>query len=374
MVLAFPSFAAVFYSAFAESPLTLAEALALGGLASLSCYLLAAMYFRSAYLFNQLHEVHARLEGGDFGVRMIPLGSDEERALASGFNDMAREVGRIVSELRDASAEVAHASVEMKQSADVVASAALQQEKSATDTAAAIEEMTVSIAEVASQSHEAAQVSMAVSDLSTDGCRAIEQSFNEVQLLAEAVKDVSAQMHQLAKRSREVTQSTGLIREISDQTNLLALNAAIEAARAGESGRGFAVVADEVRKLSQRARSSADVITGIVSAIEAEILQAEMRMTAASVQARESAAHAAGVTETLMKIDGQSKTARDNVDQIAVSTHQQSSSSSLIAQNVEQIALGAQQSSKAAADSAGMAAHLSRLAESMRVVLSGLRT
>ena len=365
--------AVLVYSAATGKAVSLDALLVFGSLTLLSWYLLASLCIAFARSFRELHEAHARLENGDFEVRMVPLGADEGTRLAGQFNDTAREVGRIVANIRDAAAEVAHATVELKGNATLVADAALKQEESTTQMAAAVEELTASIGEVASQSRDAEQTSHAVSELSAAGSRAISHSSGEVISLAQAIGDVSQLMNHLAQRSAEVGQSTGLIREISDQTNLLALNAAIEAARAGEQGRGFAVVADEVRKLAQRARTSADEITHTVDAIQNEIRQAVVHMNSASGQAQESAAHANGVTEALAKIDAQASAALDSVHQIAAGTHQQSVSSSEIARHVEQIAESTQQNSHVANETAAMATHLASLAGGMRSALAGFR-
>ncbi|MCP3429447.1 methyl-accepting chemotaxis protein [Opacimonas viscosa] len=85
----------------------------------------------------------------------------------------------------------------------------------------------------------------------------------------------SQRVQQVLAEINQLTELTGLVKNIAAQTNLLALNAAIEAARAGEHGRGFAVVADEVRTLSGQSENAANQIDmGIDKAIN--MVEAQM--------------------------------------------------------------------------------------------------
>ncbi len=59
-----------------------------------------------------------------------------------------------------------------------------------------------------------------------------------------------------------------LIQDIAGQINLLALNATIESARAGEAGKGFAVVASEVKNLANQAARSTQTIAGEIATMQ----------------------------------------------------------------------------------------------------------
>ncbi|PLX38463.1 MAG: nitrate sensor protein [Hyphomicrobiales bacterium] len=109
--------------------------------------------------------------------------------------------------------------------------------------AAAAEEMTASIHEIAIQSNRA-------SDIVEEATRIAETTNADVSGLVEAATNIG--------------RVVDMIRDIAEQTNLLALNATIEAARAGDAGRGFAVVASEVKTLSsQTAKATEEIATQI---------------------------------------------------------------------------------------------------------------
>lgn len=116
--------------------------------------------------------------------------------------------------------------------------------------AAAAEELSSSIREIASQ----------VADSTTMATTAVRET-----------EDAHQRIRGLSDASQRIGDIVGLISEIADQTNLLALNATIEAARAGDAGKGFAVVAAEVKNLASQTAKATEEISTQVTAIQDEV-------------------------------------------------------------------------------------------------------
>ncbi|MHC3126375.1 hypothetical protein OB03_03300, partial [Brevundimonas sp. GN22] len=127
-----------------------------------------------------------------------------------------------------------------------------QQAATLEETAAALDQITVTVSRTADGAKEAASVVLgARSDAEHSGV-----------VMNNAVQAMTA----IESSSNQISAIIGVIDEIAFQTNLLALNAGVEAARAGDAGRGFAVVASEVRALAQRSAAAAKEIKTLISA------------------------------------------------------------------------------------------------------------
>ena len=83
-------------------------------------------------------------------------------------------------------------------------------------------------------------------------------------IIQNAVQDLSSIIHSLETRSKEISDIVNVITSISKQTNSLALHASIEASRAEANGDGFAVVADKVRNLAEQTEASAKDIAKLI--------------------------------------------------------------------------------------------------------------
>lgn len=125
--------------------------------------------------------------------------------------------------------------------------------------AAAAEEMTSSIAEIAQQ---------------------IERSSTIARTAADEVSGASADVTALSEAAGRIDGVVRLINDIAEKTNLLALNATIEAARAGEAGKGFAVVASEVKTLAEQTARATGSISEQVNGIQSATGKAVSAITA----------------------------------------------------------------------------------------------
>jgi len=199
----------------------------------------------------------SRLARGDLTIRLERRFADAYEALRADFNAAAAKLadalgvidGR-VDGVRQGSDQIAEAAVNLSRRTE-------RQAASLEETAAAMDEITITVSKTAGGAKKAAEV---VARARADARRS-----------GEVVGEAVAAMTAIEGSSQQVGQIIGVIDEIAFQTNLLALNAGVEAARAGEAGRGFAVVAQEVRALAQRSADAAREIKALISTSTSQV-------------------------------------------------------------------------------------------------------
>ncbi len=145
--------------------------------------------------------------------------------------------------LRDMVDEVEKTSIQYYSMSNSLADGASTQASSLEQTAASLEEVTVTTR------HNA--------DKAETGRGLIEEVQKMAHRAASSMTQTSQAMEEISEASLKISEIIKEIDAIAFQTNLLALNAAVEAARAGENGAGFAVVAEEVRNLAKRSATAA---------------------------------------------------------------------------------------------------------------------
>ncbi len=249
------------------------------------------------------------------------------------------------SQLKQMIAQISQGAATLSESGDALATqmtqinAAAQRSSEATaSTAAAIEQMAVSVAHISDSAKDSEQSSQRSSDLAAAGETLVHRAAEELNTVARQVGDASARIEGLAERTREIGGIANVIKEIADQTNLLALNAAIEAARAGEQGRGFAVVADEVRKLAERTGTATDQISTMIQGIQNDTEGVVASMRAITPQVAKGVESADEAAQKLQDINQEAGATLSNIREVAHSTSEQSVASDSVAANIEKIA------------------------------------
>jgi len=150
--------------------------------------------------------------------------------------------------------------------------------ESAQALAAANEELSVTIKDIADLSGRSSQLTSSTLDQVNGAKQTVSQAADMMTTISRSVDTVSGRIDSLVSAVTTITTMINDIEEIAEQTNLLALNATIEAARAGQAGKGFSVVAGEVKNLAGQTREVTNAVrAGMVT------LSEEMNQITASI-------------------------------------------------------------------------------------------
>ncbi|WP_157670135.1 methyl-accepting chemotaxis protein [Chitinibacter sp. GC72] len=273
----------------------------------------------------------------DLTIRLDDRQQDETGRIAAAFNQFISELHKQIRTVETESTRLNQGVQAIEQVVDHLARESRSQADLVSETAATIEEVTVSIAHIADSTH---QVERAVSH-ADEGARSSALAMNTMQQRTDAMGNtlhaLAESISRLDHESKQINNITNVIKDIANQTNLLALNAAIEAARAGEQGRGFAVVADEVRSLAERTARATVEIETLLGSICDETAQAVERTTATASGAESSRQMVGDVNTRIAAMQQQMQGVLTQINEISAATREQSLATEQIAQVSERI-------------------------------------
>jgi len=282
-------------------------------------------------------EVAQSIAGGNLSQTII-VNKGDSGSLLAGMSVMQDNLRKMIGSIQRGAATLNGAAESLTGQMTQINNAAQQSADATSSTAAAIEQMAVSVAHISDNAKESELKSQRSATLAATGESHARQVAEELNHVALQVGDASTRIEGLVERTREIGGIANVIKEIADQTNLLALNAAIEAARAGEQGRGFAVVADEVRKLADRTSQATGQITGMIQAIQDDTTAVVGSMHAVTPQVTKGVETANNAATTLREINAEANATLENFREVANSTSEQSTASDSVAGSVEKIA------------------------------------
>jgi len=154
--------------------------------------------------------------------------------------------------------QVATAGIQVADGSRHIAEGAQSLAQGSTEQAAAVEQLSTSMADIAHKTKENANMAGRASTLANTIKSNAEKGSHQMSEMMDAVKEIN-------QASQSISKVIKVIDDIAFQTNILALNAAVEAARAGQHGKGFAVVAEEVRNLAAKSAEAAKDTGGLIS-------------------------------------------------------------------------------------------------------------
>lgn len=284
---------------------------------------------------NDLGNVLLRVESSnDLTAKASLLGKSELGGISSALNQTLEKFSFAIEEISTTSNVLAAGAEQTSQTCVNNSQAMSEQQDEISLVATAVEEISVTVKEVATNTQLAVESAQEADRKSLEGLDVVQQSYQSIEVLKEEINALAQTITNLHESSNNITSVVDVIKSVADQTNLLALNAAIEAARAGEQGRGFAVVADEVRTLAQRTQDSTTEIENFIGSLQNDANNAFSVIETSQKKAEDAVGNSKNVEQMLTNISESVSTIFSMTEQISVAAEEQSAVTQDIAQNI----------------------------------------
>ncbi len=312
-----------------------------------------------------------KMSDGDLTVKMNYVSRDEIGVLSENMNRMVASFRHALKSILSSSSDVLSSIQTLNASSIKASEGARSQSSQASQIAAAAEEMTQTIADIARNASAASDTSVEAMSTAEGGNQVAMNAVTTVNEVRTATVELSGMVNKLSSSASEIGEIVTVIKDIADQTNLLALNAAIEAARAGEQGRGFAVVADEVRKLAERTIKATTEITAKIHSVQEETEYTSKSMNDASQKVESATQYIHGVGDSLKQIVDSVQKAKDQIVYIARAVDQQAIASEEVTKTIDKTSAIARDMEKMSEEVIDAVNLLSSVGESLRVSTAG---
>lgn len=274
---------------------------------------------------------------GDLTVE-ASVAEDMTGAISDSFNHMIYQLRQLVLNVQKATLYVNSSVNEIQQNTEILTQGSVSQAEQVLDSAAALDEMAVSIQQVSENAALSATVASQSLNSAKNGSLAVQNTIQVISHMGNKIQETSNHIKSLEKHSQDVGEIVNLIADISDRTSILALNASIEASLAGNAGSGFEIVAHEVERLSVRASEATKKIHVLVNTIQDEIKKAMIAMEESTFEVSRGSKVADEAGQALREIETVSSRLADLIQSISMSATQQARGSENLSQAMNEIA------------------------------------
>ncbi|ALP40806.1 methyl-accepting chemotaxis protein [Aeromonas schubertii] len=349
----------------------------LGLIALLAAVMALITHYLMTFVSGALYSTNKALQqvaDGDLTFRLNFFPVRDEFSVLAGSIDRFTDRQHKIVQLVEESAEALHmAADEFRDHARQGQQLALSQRSHMDSLAAAMEQMSAAIREVARNAADTLSQTRESSDEAAKGAARVHKTIDSIRTLADEIANASSAVEQLTDNANRINEVVSVINAISQQTNLLALNAAIEAARAGEQGRGFAVVADEVRTLAGRTQQATVEIQQMIESLQGGTATLNEIMEKTVIRAADSRELITQVGADIERISQVSASVFEMSAQIATASEQQSPVAADIAHNLELVRGEASSVEESASASVAGTQGLKTTADELSGALKGLK-
>jgi methyl-accepting chemotaxis protein len=322
---------------------------------------------------NHAVAIASEVASGNLSVRIDNDRTDEIGRLMAALATMVSGLRELVRSIESGATNIAASAEELSTVTSQTSDGINRQKQETDQVAAAMNEMTATVADIARNAEQAFTVASDAVDQATEGEHEVRETVSQVNNLAQEVSQSMEIIQGLQKETANIGTVLDVIKSVAEQTNLLALNAAIEAARAGEQGRGFAVVADEVRSLAQRTQSSAQEIETLVSSLQSSAGNSVSAMESSATLASETLKRATATGTSIERITRSVEEIKQYNNQIATASEQQTSVAEEINQNITSIRDVTDQSAASSNQTASSSSELAKLGSELQTLVSRFR-
>ena len=265
-----------------------------------------------------------RIAEGDLDVSLAPgERRDELGDLARVFDEMAKNLRRMIADVTEGVGVLAAAASEITASTTQVAA-------SSAEAAVAVSQTTTTVEEVKQTAQVSAQKARYVSDtaqksvqFSQGGRKTVDDSIEGMRRVQQQMELIARSIVKLAEQGQTIGDIIATVNDLAEQSNLLAVNAAIEAAKAGDQGKGFAVVAQEIKSLAEQSKQATSQVRTILGDIQKATNSAVLATEQGTKAVEAGALLANDLGESIRQLSDSISEASQAATQIAASAQQQ---------------------------------------------------